>query len=109
MSEAIFIEDGLFDAAGLTDDLTHEPDGGHGLRIARRILTLAWLYAGGTDGGPLAPALRAAIAWWAEHRPELRSWRLATLGAVLLQLEALRVVDTFSECTGGFHVKLREG
>jgi|SRR6478609_4424394 len=105
----ILIDDDLFEASGLTDDLMHEPDGGHGLRIARRIQVLTWLYAGGTHGGPLAPALSAAIAWWAEHRPELRSWRLASLGAVLLQLEALGVVDTFSECVGGFHVKLREG
>jgi hypothetical protein len=109
VSGPILIEAGLFDAAGLTDDHAIAWDGGHGLRLARRLLALAWLLAGGLTDAPGDLACRASVAFWAEHKPALRSWRPATLGAILFQLEALGVVESFTEVANGFHVKMKEG
>ena len=102
----VFIEAGLFDAAGLTDDLGAEWDGGHALRLARRLLALSWLLAGGVDGDPGAGPCRASVDFWATQRGELGSWRPATLTTILFQLEALGVVESFTEAKGGFHVQL---
>ena len=105
MSAPILIEAGLFDAAGLTDDL----DGCEGFRVARRLLALAWLLAGGVDGAPGEAPCRASVAFWAQHAAALRSWRPATLTTILFQLEALGLIESFAEADTGFHVKLKEG
>jgi hypothetical protein len=109
MSAPILIEAGLFEAAGLTDDLAIAADGGHALRLARRLLALAWLLAGGLSDAPGDLACRASVAFWAEHAAALRSWRPASLAAILFQLEALGVIDSFTATDDGFHVQLKEG
>jgi hypothetical protein len=105
MSAPVLIESGLFDAAGLTDDLADR----EGLRVARRLLALAWLLAGGLGGLPGDAPCRASVAFWGQHKPELRSWRPCTLTTILFQLEALGVVESFTATDGGFHVQLKEG
>jgi hypothetical protein len=105
MSAPILIEAGLFEAAGLTDDLADR----EGLRVARRMLALAWLIAGGLSGSPGDDACRASVEFWGQHRAELRSWRPATLTTILFQLEALGAIEAFTESDDGFHVQLKEG
>ena len=105
MSAPILVEAGLFDAAGLTDDHA----GNEGLRVARRLLALAWLLAGGLSEAPGEGPCRASVAFWAEHQAALRSWRPATLATILFQLESLGVVEGFTETDTGFHVQMKEG
>lgn len=106
LQPALFIESELFAAADLLD--AGGPDGGHAVRVARRLLVVAWLLAGGVDGDESDVPTRAAVAFWRAHPTELRSWRPATLTTVLFQLEALGMVESFETTEGGFHVKLRE-
>lgn len=105
----VFVEAALFDAAGLPDDCALDWDGGHSLRLARRLLVLAWLYAGGVSGDPGELPCARSVAFWAARRAELGSWRPATLATVLLQLEALGAVEGIDLADGGFHAQLREG
>ena len=105
MSAPILIEAGLFDAAGLSDDL----QGCEGFGVARRLLALAWLLAGGVDGAPGEAPCRASVAFWAQHAAALRSWRPATLTTILFQLEALGLIESITQTDTGFHVKMKEG
>jgi len=105
----VFIESGLFEAAGLTDDMATGPDESHGLRMLRRLLVLSYLLAGGVDGAEGDAACMASVKWWAARGHAYRDWRPATLTTILFQLQALGPVVDFEETAGGFHVQLREG
>jgi hypothetical protein len=112
LQPAVFIENELFASADLLDD--GGPDRGHAVRLARRLLVVAWLIGGGVNGDDSKEAVlanaRASSAFWSAHLFELRSCRPATLTTILFQLEALGLVewDGFEKAEGGFHVKLRE-
>lgn len=107
----VFLDARLFDAAGLSD--VPAVDGGCTLRMARRMLLLAWLYAGGPrydlEKDQLAPFLERSSAYWRARGHALFDHRPATVTTVLFQLQGLGAVADFSEAAGGFHVQLREG
>ena len=108
----VFLDGRLFDVSPLL--ALPSNDGGFALRMARRIILLAWLYAGGPrydlDKAELLPFVERAGAYWRARGHALFDSRSpATIVCVLFQLEALGAVVSFSEAPGGFHVQLREG
>ena len=112
MTEPVFLDGRLFDVPPLSD--TPSIDHGLSLRMARRIILLAWLYAGGPrydlDKAGLMPFIERASAYWRDRGHALFDSRSpATIVCVLFQLQTLGPVLDFSEAPGGFHVQLRDG
>ncbi len=107
----VFLDARLFDVDPLCD--APAIDGGFALRMARRILLLAWLYAGGPryelEKEQLRPFIERASAYWRPRGRALFDSAPATVTTVLFQLQALGPVVDFSEAPGGFHVQLAEG
>jgi hypothetical protein len=108
---AVFLDGRLFDVEPLCDQPSS--DGGFALRMARRVVLLAWLYAGGPryelSKAELLPFIERASAYWrARGHALFDSTSPATIVCVLFQLQALGPVLDFSEAPGGFHVQLAE-